>query len=248
MAKLSLKSTCVSLCFIVVGLMVCVSLQAAVDLGRVTHNKIKSFTGYFEPYLKHDPPFYPHEERKQKIVSEARNIFNWLNTHSNWPKEQKITAVMRVDAARLFLYLGRTGIEEAKKKAEEFAVKGATGVEGSFEVLMSSARALVEVGGAVSLDGARAAERALAEDSARAELEYAHYFAAIGFYRAGYFKKGFEHLKKQFELDPSFESTEDLMFVFQSRVERWARVPEKVVFDKNEQGDLIPRLPKKSEL
>ena len=214
--------------------------MAALELGRVDADKVKSFAEYFEPYLGKPNIVFEDAAFGEKIVSEARGIHAWIEDEANWPPEPKITAEMLADTGRLYACFAHAGFEGAGEAAVRRYRQSVEKDPANFDTQFRMAELLSEMGGVHSLEGAMRAESAIGINPAEAASRNAYYIAALGFYNAGFFRKGREYLKKQLEIDPDYENTSDLDFVFERWVSKWGEIPEKVTFEENQAGDLVP--------
>jgi len=216
-------------------------VQAGMELGKVTSYKLESFADYFEPYIQYDEPSFPDDIRKAKIMSEAQDMHRWLTESEKTWNEDELSFDMAVAAAKLQYSFYRLGFETSGERAAALSELALKKNPDSFKTHLLRARIFGTLDTSHNaLQGARAAEEALGLDEEEAKQHHAHYLAALAFYRAGYFRKAYEHLKQQMDFDPDNQSTNDLVFVFDSRVEGWGFIPERISFRTSEEGHRIP--------
>lgn len=214
--------------------------EAALDLGKVDEYKLKSFSEYFGQYFDVAKVEFDDKEFEVKLREEAADINRWLADPANWPAESKIKPGMYADAGWLFSYFANAGLTGAEEHSILYLSKAAKADPKNYVIPLKLAKASARKGAAGRADTIRFAEQAVAADPAAAAKENLHYLLADAYYAGGEFAKAHAELKKQSEVNPEFENTSNLMFAWGMYIEKWGRVPVKIVFKKQPDGMVRP--------
>jgi tetratricopeptide (TPR) repeat protein len=214
--------------------------EASLDLGRVDEYKLKSFSEYFGQYFDVANAEFDDKEFEIKLREEAADINRWLADPANWPAEDKIKPAMLSDAGWLFFYFANAGLEGAHEQSVKYLGKASAADPKNYDIPLRLTRMAASKGDASRADLIRFAEQAVAADPEAAAKENLHYLLADAHYKNGDFAKAYAALKKQAETGPDFENTSNLLFVWGMFVERWGRVPEKVIFKPTGDGAVRP--------
>ncbi len=213
---------------------------ASLDLGRVDEYKLKSFSEYFGQYFDVPNAEFDDKEFETKLREEAADINAWLSDSANWPEASKIKPGMMADAGWLFHYFANAGLPGAEEQSVKYLGEASKADPKNFEIPLKLARTAAQKGDARRADVIRFAEQAAAADPEAAARENLHHLLAVSYYAQGDFAKAYAALKKQSEVKPDFENTSNLMFAWGMYVERWGRIPEKIVFKTTEDGAVRP--------
>lgn len=219
---------------------VCSSARADLDLGKVDEYKLKSFAEYFGQYFDVRNAEFDDKEFEAKLREEAADINRWLADPANWPPAGKVKPSMHADAGWLFFYFSNAGLEGADALSRKHLAEASAADPKNYQIPLRLARMAEERGESGRADLIRFAEQAVAADPEAAAKENLHYALANAYYQNGDFSKAYAALKRQNEADPSFQSTSNLMFAWGMFVERWGRIPEKIVFKPSGDGAVRP--------
>lgn len=214
--------------------------QAALDLGKVDEYKLKSFSEYFGQYF--DVPNFEFDDKEfeAKLLEEATDINRWLGDPANWPAESKIKPGMYADAGWLFSYFANAGLVGAEEHSIFYLDKAAKSDPKNYVIPLRLAKMAAKKGAVGRADVIRFAERAIAADPEAAAKENLHYLLADAYYAGGDFAKAYAELKKQSAVNAEFENTSNLLFAWEMYIEKWGRIPAKIVFKKQPDGAVRP--------
>lgn len=212
------------------------SAGASLDLGKVDEYKLKSFSEYFSQYFDVANFEFDDKEFEAKLREEATEINRWLGDPVNWPEESKIKPGMYADAGWLFSYFANAGLVGAEEHSIFYLDKAAKSDPKNYVIPLRLAKMAAKKGAAGRSDVIRFAERAVAADPEAAAKENLHYLLADAYYAGGEFAKAYGELKKQSAVNPEFENTSNLMFAWEMYIEKWGRVPARIVFKKQPDG------------
>ena len=215
--------------------------QADLELGPITKAKLKSFKSYFERYFNQPNVQFTDEILKDKLIQEAKEIDAWLEDSKNWPQNQaSITASMLTHAGQISYFFSNIPLEGAEDRAvyylEESLKKNPSQYAAHFFLARIYARKGEPSGSSLKEHAIKAAEL----DEKQAVQDHVHYLVALGSYREGAFRQAYESIQRQNHKDPGLQEALDLEFVFKIWIERWGRIPERVIFKEGSGGIRIP--------
>jgi len=229
----------VGLCFLILCFSVGPALAELV-LGKVTEEKLKSFSAYFERYTPSGIGGFSDARMEEKVMEEARSVYRWVSDRENWADQNEPRSPAMIHLARLYASFHRLGIEESLSKALDYLRRVESEGEMTAETYRGLALAYFHLGRGYFLEAARAGERAIELDPEKSRQEGMHRLGARAFYEAGYFREAYLHAQEQAVSYPEDSESSDLAYVLKTLVDQWGYVPDRVRFRVDENGNRIP--------
>ena len=206
------------------------AVSASMDLGRVDEYKLKSFSEYFGQYFDVANTEFDDQEFEAKLREEAAEINDWLADPVNWPAQDQIKPGMLADAGWLFFYFSNAGLEGAHAQSMKYLDRASAADPKNEIIPLKLARLAAQKGDASRADLIRFAGQVAAANPETAAKENLYYLLADAHYKNGDFAKAYAALNLQAAANADFENTSNLLFAWKMYIERWGRLPEKIIF------------------
>ncbi len=213
---------------------------AELVLGKVTEEKLKSYSAYFERYTPLGVRGFSDPEIEREVMEEARSVYEWVNDRENWPDQDELRPPVMIYLARLYASLYGLGIGEAGSKAVDYLTRVESEGAAEAEAYRGLALAYFHLGTGYFLEAARAGEKAIELDPEKSRQEGMHGLAARAFYEAGYFREAYPHAQDQAASHPEDAESRDLAYALKTLVEQWGYIPDRVRFRVDEEGNRLP--------
>ena len=204
-----------------------ITSYGALNLDRVSEEKIFELINHFRPYLSIYPPHFPDRIMRDAVTNEARETLIWLKAKENWPKDASYELLC--ETARLSSMFHMVDLEGAAEFAIKTYQEAIKSKPNRYEAYLGLASFYAHFGPRYGRLAAENAEKAIELNPEAAE-EDGYTIASLGYYYSGEFKKAYEAIKKSLSIVPESEIARSIKEGFDGLIAEWGYVPEKIEF------------------